>query len=119
MKLLYKISEEDQRAQFLDLTKNAKVAIVCFSAPWCGPCKKLSMELDTKLGDILEAKSENISDCVVLLKVDIDEFEDLAKVYEVKSIPHTVFYKKGELQVDVTTGCQSDKIVEKVKELLN
>lgn len=117
VKLVFKLSSEEERAKFFEFSQNAKVCVVCFSAVWCGPCKRLSMELDNKMGDLLEARSENIADCVVLLKVDIDVFEDLAELYNVDGIPHTVFYKKGQLQPDVITGCQSDKITQKVKEL--
>lgn len=119
VRLIFKLSGEEDRCKFFEFTENAKVCIVCFSATWCGPCKRLAIELDAKLGDVLESRSEKISDNVVLLKVDTDIFEDLAEIYNVNGIPHTVFYKKGELQPDVITGCKPEEIAKKVRELMD
>ena len=117
--LIYSLTEENQRDLFFLLTQNAKVTVLAFSGVWCGPCKKMQQELYTKL-NLVTGKEEdlsNLQNSVVVVKVDIDVFEDLAQLYEVKGIPHVVFFKNGELQTDMIVGCQTDKIVKKVSEL--
>lgn len=58
--------------------------IVDFYADWCGPCKML--------GPVLEGINENV------LKINVDEHEDLATKYGVMSIPTLCFFQNGELK---------------------
>lgn len=55
-----------------------------FYANWCGPCKML--------GPILE----EVSDLIQIVKVDVDNFEEISKKYRVMSIPTIVLFKNGE-----------------------
>ena len=124
VQLIYKLDREEDRVKFYQLTKNAKICVLCFSATWCGPCKKLGAELGIKMADILESEHdpndfESLNDSVVVVKVDIDVFEDLAKLYDVNGIPHVVFFHYGKLQNDFVIGCKSDQIVNKVRELIH
>ena len=50
-----------------------------FWAEWCGPCKMLSPILE----DVLEELKEKIK----VVKVNLDENQDLAIKYSVRSIP--------------------------------
>ena len=56
--------------------------LVDFYANWCGPCKMLSPVL------------EKVSDEVKILKVNVDEYQDLAKYYGVMSIPCLILFDK-------------------------
>ena len=58
--------------------------LVDFYANWCGPCKML--------GPVLE----KISDEVKVLKVNVDENQDLAREYGVISIPCVILFDKGK-----------------------
>jgi len=62
---------------------NEKV-LVDFYANWCGPCKMIAPELERAESDIK------------VVKVDVDEFEDLAREYGVMSIPTLVLFDKGQ-----------------------
>lgn len=57
-------------------------------ATWCGPCKMIA----PKLEDI----STSMSEKVVVLKVDVDECEDVAVAYNISSMPTFVFVKNGK-----------------------
>lgn len=58
--------------------------LVDFYANWCGPCRMLSPIL------------ESVSDEVKILKVNIDENQDLAREYGVMSIPCVVLFEGGK-----------------------
>lgn len=71
--------------------------LVDFYADWCGPCKMM--------GEILESVDANI------LKVNTDEFQELAMKHGVMSIPTLVLYKDGS-EVSKLIGLQSKEDIE-------
>lgn len=66
-----------------------KNAIVDFYAVWCPPCKILAKKL-------IEFDKIKPSD-VVIYKVDIDQHMELAKRYNVQSLPTLVYFKDGKM----------------------
>ena len=78
---------------FNALIKNG-VVLVDFFATWCGPCKMLSPEL--------EKLAEKRND-VTVLKVDIDQFEEVAAMYNVRVVPTLILFKDGA-NLSVSTG---------------
>jgi len=67
-----------------DLTEviGQKTYLVDFYADWCGPCKMLSPILDEV-------------DFIDVLKINVDEHQDVAQSYGVMSIPTLLFFKDG------------------------
>jgi thioredoxin 1 len=63
--------------------------LVDFWAEWCGPCKML--------GPILDELAEEYTGRVRIGKVNIDEFQDLAAQYGIRSIPTLLLFKKGQV----------------------
>lgn len=61
------------------------VHLVDFFADWCGPCKMLMPVL------------ESISEKVDVIKVNVDEHQDLAIEYGVMSIPTLIVFKDGKV----------------------
>ncbi len=62
--------------------------IVDFWAEWCGPCKMIAPVLD-------EIAAENAGK-LSIGKVNVDENPDLARRFEVMSIPTLIVFKNGE-----------------------
>lgn len=56
--------------------------LVDFYADWCGPCKMLSPVLESL---------ENVN----ILKVNVDDFQDVSNKYGVMSIPTLIYFKDG------------------------
>lgn len=77
-----------------------------FWAPWCGPCKMIAPVLE-------ELASEN--EDVKVVKLDVDENQEVAGKYGVMSIPTLIVFKNGEV-VDQVVGFQPK---EALGELLN
>ncbi len=75
---------EASEKDFKDLVKEGKV-LVDFNATWCGPCRMLK--------PILEEFSENTA--VKVLSVDVDQNENLAKEFNIYSIPCLIIFENG------------------------
>jgi thioredoxin len=71
-----------------EVLQSDKAVLVDFWAEWCGPCHAVSPILDK-----IAAERE---DELKLVKVNIDEEQELAMRYGVQSIPMMVLFKGGE-----------------------
>ena len=88
--------EEIRNSEFDDVLKS-KLAVVDFSAVWCGPCQMLAPILE-KLADELAGKAN-------IVKIDIDKDIDLATKYGITAVPTLIVFKNGEV-INTTTGLQ-------------
>ena len=86
-------------ADFQKLIKEPKkVILVDFYADWCGPCRSLAPTIN-KLADEYKGR-------VDVVKVNVDNFGDLAKEYGAQSIPTVLIFKDGAI-VERSVGAQS------------
>lgn len=72
---------------FQEEIKEGRV-LVDFYADWCGPCRMV--------GPVIEEISKEIPDLKVI-KVNVDEREDVAKTYGIMSIPTIILFQDGEM----------------------
>ena len=79
------ITELKDQKEFNSLLKNGNV-LLKFEASWCGPCKVLNRTIES-IADSID---------VNFVRVDVDEFPDLAQKYLVSSIPTCFAYKDGK-----------------------
>lgn len=66
------------------------VVLVDFFATWCGPCKML--------GPVLEDLAKDYEGKADIVKVDIDQSQDLAMKFGIMSVPTMIIFKDGEPQ---------------------
>ena len=91
---------------FDELLVSEKLVIVDFWATWCGPCRMLSPLLDE-----VEAEME---DKVEVVKVNVDDADEIAMRYRIMSIPTLLFFKNGEM-VDRSVGAMpKSALVDKI-----
>jgi len=64
------------------------VTVVDFWAPWCGPCKAIAPALDELAGEY--------GDKVQIVKINIDENQEVATQFGVTSIPTLLMFKDGQ-----------------------
>ena len=72
-----------------------KLLIVDFWATWCGPCRMLS--------PILDLLEEEMAGQISVIKVNVDDADEVAARFRIMNIPTLLFFKDGQL-VDKTVG---------------
>ena len=92
---------------FEELLQDSKLVIVDFWATWCGPCRMIS--------PILDELEEEMADKISVVKVNVDDCQDIAARFRIMSIPTLMFFKGGQL-VDKTVGAMPKNVlVDKIK----
>tara|TARA_R110002096_G_scaffold200639_11_gene384733 strand:- start:26732 stop:27058 length:327 start_codon:yes stop_codon:yes gene_type:complete len=74
--------------------------LVDYWASWCGPCRMIT--------PILEELSQDVGDKFKIAKVNVDEHQDLAAKFGVRSLPTLLFFKGGEVK-DTVVGAGTPK----------
>ena len=91
---------------FQELLQDNKLVVVDFWATWCGPCRMLSPILD-------EVEAE-MADKITVVKVNVDDADQIAMQYRIMSIPTLLFFKNGQV-VDKTVGAMpKNTLVDKI-----
>ena len=85
---LIKDSSEASFVQDVIETSEDVPVIVDFWAPWCGPCKQL--------GPLLEKIVTEANGAVKMVKIDIDQNQNLAQQLRIQSIPAVYAFHHGK-----------------------
>ena len=82
------VSETEFNDQVIEASEN-KLIVVDFWAPWCGPCKQLT--------PILEKIISKSGDKITLVKINIDENQQIAAQLRIQSIPTVYAFKDKQI----------------------
>ncbi len=96
---ILEINESDFEEKVLK-DSSSLLILVDFWAPWCGPCKQLT--------PLLEKVVNNSNGKVKLVKINIDENQQIAAQLRIQSIPAVFAFKDGQ-PVDAFQGVIPEK----------
>jgi thioredoxin 1 len=73
---------------FTEIIKQSKPVLVDFYAAWCGPCKMME--------PILKEVKDAVGTSAVILKINVDNNQNLAAQYQVRGVPTLLLFKEGK-----------------------
>ena len=89
-----------------EVLKSDLPVLVDFWAEWCGPCKVIS--------PIVDEISEELKGKLKVVKVNVDDAQDLAGNYQIMSIPTLLLFKGGETVDQIVGAMSKDHILGKI-----
>lgn len=92
--------------------RNAKAAVVFFTAPWCKPCKSLY--------PLFEDMRNKAPKEIKMFKVDVTESPEISDYCQVESMPTFRFYFEGaHLHENQFSGANKEKLVKGYNRLID
>ncbi len=98
------------KEEFEIILEDYKLVLVDFWATWCGPCQMIA--------PIIEELSDKYCEKVAVVKVDIDEQQELAAKYQIMSIPTLILFKNQEEQARVIGAKSIDEYIKLIEDNL-
>ena len=103
------LKEVDSNSFESTVIKSSKPVLVDFWAEWCGPCKALA--------PILDEIAQEMGEQAEIVKVNVDQAQDLAQKYGIKGIPTLIFFKNGEVKSTLVGNQPKAEILKSLTEL--
>jgi thioredoxin 1 len=75
--------------KFNEIIETNDLVLVDFYADWCGPCKMMS--------PILQEVKATLQEAVKIIKINVDQHQDLASHFMVRGVPTMMLFKKGKM----------------------
>ena len=109
--MVLQIVEGIENFKNIILNNDYSLVIAYFTASWCGPCKNIS--------PVVMNIAEN-NETIIVIKVDVDECEDISSYCEISCMPTFKFYKNKSLEaVHTFSGADSDNLINTIRNLLS
>ena len=75
--------------KFNEIINQEQLTLVDFYADWCGPCKMMS--------PILQEVKAVVKDDVKIIKINVDQHQELAAEFMVRGVPTLMLFKEGKM----------------------
>lgn len=77
------------KGNFNSIINEDRPVIVDFHATWCGPCKAQS--------PILKEIADDLGERIRVIKIDVDQNNELAIQYHIQSVPTLMIFRNGKV----------------------
>jgi thioredoxin 1 len=101
------VGDADFKTQVLE---SAEPVLVDFWATWCAPCRAIAPALE-ELATQYKGK-------VKIAKVDVDEAQDVAQQFGIRSIPTLLMFKGGKVVDQIVGAVPKSKLEDSLRKVL-
>lgn len=100
-----------QFGSFQELLSGSEVPVlVDFYAPWCGPCQLMAR--------ILEQVNAEMKQQLRVVKINTDNYPQLASEYHVQALPTLVLFKDGQPVERMEGVVPSEQLIQRLQALI-
>lgn len=89
-----------------EVLKSPIPVLVDFWAPWCGPCRAIA--------PVLDELSEELDGKLKIGKVNVDDHQELAAKFEIRSIPTMLIFQNGVVQQQIVGAMNKAALKDKL-----
>ncbi|MDX2213351.1 MAG: thioredoxin [Oculatellaceae cyanobacterium bins.114] len=84
--------------------------LIDFYAPWCGPCQMMAK--------ILEQVNAQMKEQLRVVKINTDNYPDLATQYQIHALPTLVLFKQGQPVDRIEGVLRADQLIQHLQTLV-
>ncbi len=97
-------------SSFIEIIKGEIPVLVNFHADWCNPCKLMN--------PVLKDVKQNFGSNLKILKINIDNNQELSNKFNVKGVPTFIMFKKGEIKWRKSGILKEENFIDLINPLL-
>jgi len=98
-------------AKFNEIINQKQLVLVDFYADWCGPCKMMS--------PVLQETKTIVKENVKIIKINVDQYQDLAAEFNVRGVPTFILFKEGKMLWRQSGVLSKNQLIEIINSHLN
>jgi thioredoxin len=104
------MATKKQFGSFQSLVSDSEIPLlVDFYAPWCGPCQLMAK--------ILAQVSVELKDKMQVVKINTDNYPELASQHQIQALPTLVVFNRGQIIDRIEGVLPADQLLQRLQKL--